>query len=136
MRYLRGGEAMRSGRVYTVRVLFFCVVYDTALCMAWIHAGPTQGGSVVCVAARPSQRGATRVLRSFRGSRAGHAALAASPVHSIRKRCGPKSRVVGLRGNLRRVTQLVGPRVIRPSRSRGSIPSGSDVAQSLKLRRV
>ena len=23
--------------------------------MAWVHAGPAQGGSIVCVAARPSQ---------------------------------------------------------------------------------
>ena len=38
---LRGGE----GLYY--RVLFSCVVYDTALCMAWVHAGPAQGGSIV-----------------------------------------------------------------------------------------
>ena len=75
-----------GGSKLQYRVLFSCVVSDTALCMAWVHAGPAQGGSIVCVAAR---RGATRVLRSSRVSHAGHAALAASRVHSIRKRCGP-----------------------------------------------
>ena len=71
------------------------------------HAGPRRSGRVYiiescslascttqpfvwCGSTRvPRRRGATRVLHSSRGSHAGHAALAASRVHSITKRCGP-----------------------------------------------
>ena len=58
--------------------------------MAWVYAGPAQGGNIVCVAARPSQAwghaGPAQLPRIPYRSR-GPRGLAAP--HSIRKRCGP-----------------------------------------------
>ena len=107
---------------WTCVVIVSCVVYDIALCVASVHAGPAQEGSIVCVAAAIRGVGPRGSCAGPAWSHAGHVALAASRVHSIRKRCGPivwrgstrvleeargesleGSPVLGVRGDLRPV---------------------------------
>ena len=78
--------------------------------MAWVHAGPAQGGSIVCVAARPSEavRHRSRGPRGLAGPFHQEAMWpnCVARVHAGRRRSereGLESRVVGVRGNLRRV---------------------------------
>ena len=68
--------------------------------MAWVHAGPAQGGSVV----RPSQAWGHGLAGPFHQEAMGPNCVArvhAGPRRSERE--GLESRVVGVRGNLRRV---------------------------------
>ena len=109
---LRGGEAMRGAGPCGLAGPFHQEAMWPSHCVARVHAGPAQGGSIVCVAARPSQAWGhagpaqfPRVpRRSFHQEAMWPNCVAwvhAGPRRSERE--GLESRVVGVRGNLRRV---------------------------------